>query len=211
LKPCSLFFFDEPSNHLDSECVEALSDALSGWGEDHGAVVIISHDRNFCDQVSVHKVCLCPFNQATASVLTSLFVSPRFPKIDFTHVATVDQGKFSMEERGVRESDWEIESLGAAASKQNALEPTTSSPRQSDLDPSTRKKLFNAPKRLLKLEQLVESSEQQIAAIDADMQLLWNDTAQLAELTNKRSKLERTTARYMKEWEELELLLAQYA
>ena len=34
---------------LDS--VEALSEALSGWGEDTGAIVVISHDKAFCEKV----------------------------------------------------------------------------------------------------------------------------------------------------------------
>ena len=39
---------DEPSNHLDVECISALAEALSGWGKEDGAVVVVSHNRAFC-------------------------------------------------------------------------------------------------------------------------------------------------------------------
>lgn len=41
---------DEPSNHLDQECIEALGDSLSNWGGKDGSVVVVSHDRAFCEQ-----------------------------------------------------------------------------------------------------------------------------------------------------------------
>ena len=85
LKPSNVYFLDEPSNHLDIECVEALSDAISSWsGDKVGALVVVSHDRNFCE------------------------------KINFTHVATVRDGKFTIEERPARDSDWIIQSLSEA-------------------------------------------------------------------------------------------------
>jgi ATPase subunit of ABC transporter with duplicated ATPase domains len=30
--------------------VEALSEALSEWGDDQGALVVVSHDRTFCSE-----------------------------------------------------------------------------------------------------------------------------------------------------------------
>lgn len=40
---------DEPTNHLDMEAKQALADALNNYG---GAVIIISHDFNFIEQVA---------------------------------------------------------------------------------------------------------------------------------------------------------------
>ena len=58
--------------------MEALSESLSDWGEDDGAIVVISHDKSFCD------------------------------KVGFTHVATVtSEGTLKLEQRGTRDSDWD--------------------------------------------------------------------------------------------------------
>lgn len=43
-----LLILDEPTNHLDIEAVEWLESYLSAW---EGAVLIVSHDRYFLDQV----------------------------------------------------------------------------------------------------------------------------------------------------------------
>jgi ATPase subunit of ABC transporter with duplicated ATPase domains len=77
LKASNLLMLDEPSNHLDVGCIDALARALSQWGGKDGAIVVISHDRSFCDEVG------------------------------FTHVGTVMNGKLVLEQRPLRESDWE--------------------------------------------------------------------------------------------------------
>jgi ATP-binding cassette subfamily F protein 3 len=81
LKASNLLMLDEPSNHLDVGCIDALATALSQWGGQDGAIVVISHDRSFCD------------------------------------VGTVMNGGLVMEQRSLRDSDWEQYDIGAANSK----------------------------------------------------------------------------------------------
>jgi len=76
LKPSNLLMLDEPSNHLDVGCIQGLANALSEWGGKDGAIVVISHDREFCE------------------------------KVGFTHVGTVMDGKLVLEQRPVQDSDW---------------------------------------------------------------------------------------------------------
>lgn len=73
--------------HLDVGCISGLAKALSGWGGKDGAIVVISHDREFCE------------------------------KVGFTHVGTVMDGKLVMEQRALRDSDWEQYDIGAANKK----------------------------------------------------------------------------------------------
>jgi len=87
LKASNLLMLDEPSNHLDVGCIAGLAKALSGWGGKDGAIVVISHDRKFCE------------------------------KVGFTHVGTVTDGKLVLEQRPLRDSDWEQYEIGAANSK----------------------------------------------------------------------------------------------
>lgn len=87
LKASNLLMLDEPSNHLDVGCIDALASALHGWGGKDGAVVVISHDRSFCDEVG------------------------------FTHVGTVMNGGLTLEQRPLQDSDWAQYDIGAANSK----------------------------------------------------------------------------------------------
>jgi hypothetical protein len=71
-------------DHLDVQCIDALARALNGWGGNDGAIVVISHDRPFCEEIG------------------------------FTHVGTVTNGRLVLEQRTVQDSDWEHYDIGAA-------------------------------------------------------------------------------------------------
>jgi ATP-binding cassette, subfamily F, member 3 len=49
LRKPSLFLLDEPTNHLDIESIQWLESFLSGYS---GAIVLVSHDRAFLDNVT---------------------------------------------------------------------------------------------------------------------------------------------------------------
>lgn len=160
--------------------VEALGDALRDWGEETGALLVVSHDREFCN------------------------------KIEFTHVATVSDGKFVMEQRSARESDWAINDMEAAATSRESIHEKKES-KKPDLDPALRKQAFNAPKRIAKLEKMIEETEGKIAALEEEMLANGSDTGKLMDLSKKKENLEATVEKYTKEWEELEQLLLQIA
>jgi len=73
LTPCNVLLLDEPTNHLDVDAIAALLDAI---GKYNGALVVVSHDRAFCEA------------------------------IDATHVGYVADGKVLVEERSLRQSDF---------------------------------------------------------------------------------------------------------
>lgn len=170
LKPNNLLILDEPSNHLDKECVDALSRALSEWD---GTVVVVSHDRAFCETIG------------------------------FTHVGTVQDGEFRLEERSLRSSDWSEFESGDM--------PTTngdhSHSKQPQVDHKLQKQAYNAPKRIEKLEKLMEAAEIKIAALDEEMMTHGSNVEKLMELTREKKLLDTKVSEYMKEWEELEELL----
>jgi len=182
LKPSNLYLLDEVSNHLDVECVEALSEALSTWGEDTGSIIVISHDKAFCEQVG------------------------------FTHVLTLDgKGGMKLEQREVRESDWDSSGgLSTAQSPPSQQTNEIEEPAEETvvLDDKQRKQAFNAPKRIAKIEVLVEEFEEKIAEIDQKMIEIGNDVGELVDLNNEKEKLQEKVATLMSEWEELEDLLA---
>jgi ATP-binding cassette subfamily F protein 3 len=53
LRKPSLFLLDEPTNHLDIESIQWLESFLSGYS---GAVVLVSHDRAFLDNVTKRTI-----------------------------------------------------------------------------------------------------------------------------------------------------------
>ena len=53
LRKPSLFLLDEPTNHLDIESIQWLETFLTGYS---GAVVLVSHDRAFLDNVTKRTI-----------------------------------------------------------------------------------------------------------------------------------------------------------
>lgn len=173
LKPNNLLILDEPSNHLDVECIQALSQALSEW---EGTVVIVSHDKSFCETIG------------------------------FTHVGTVENGSYTMEERSLRPSDWSQfdEESGSESTSDNVA---SVSKEQQQLDRKLQKQAYNAPKRIQKLEQLMEELEIKVASIEDEMIANGSNVKKLMELTQEKETLDAKIEDYMQEWEQLEELL----
>ena len=174
-KPSLRHIVSKASNHLDIECVEALSEALSEWGDETGAIVVVSHDRAFCS------------------------------KIEFTHVATVEDGRFTMEQRDTRESDWVIDNMKEVCDEESSAPNDTNG---QEIDPKLRKQAYNAPKRIAKLEQLIEEAENRMAELDNEMLENGSDVGLLVDLNKEKESLETKVEEYMEEWEQLEEVLA---
>jgi ATPase subunit of ABC transporter with duplicated ATPase domains len=56
----NLLFLDEPTNNLDPPSRQAVADALSAWT---GAIILVSHDTEFVEQLAPTKVLLMPDGQ----------------------------------------------------------------------------------------------------------------------------------------------------
>lgn len=161
--------------------VEALSVALSEWGALDGAIVVVSHDQTFCR------------------------------RIDFTHVATVKKGCFKIEQRNALDDDWEIEGLSDSYDVQVSGRTGGSgeSPLK-DFDKDLRKRAFNAPKRIAKLQGLIESAEEKIAALETKMMSSGSDVGILTDLSKQKDVIERQVQGYIQEWEDLEVLVTNF-
>ena len=176
---------------MDVECIDALSTALSNWdpeGKD-GAIVVVSHDRSFCEDVG------------------------------FTHVGTVKDGKLTLEERDLKDSDWQqYEINGSASASIDSAAQTVASEPEVVLTPEEeeelkkkRKLAFNAPKRIAKLEKEITDAEMRIAKLDEEMMEVGNDVGELTDIQKKKDKEQEKVDRWTEEWEELEELLIEMA
>lgn len=180
-KASNIYLLDEISNHLDEETVIAVGEALNQWDEHgRGAVVVVSHDENLCSH------------------------------IEFTHVATVRDGHLSLEQRAARASDWVVSSMSEQAlpASGNARSDTVAGKKTTqEIDPQLRKKAFNAPKRIGKLEALITQAEEKVAELEEEMLGNGNDVGKLVDLTKEKDAIQLKVTEYMEEWEELETIL----
>ena len=158
---------------------------MSNWGGKDGSVVVVSHDRAFCESVG------------------------------FTHVGTVMDGGLVIEERGLEERDWaryDIASTSGDGSDNgcsDAIPVVELSPEEKAEQDRKRKLAFNAPKRIQKIEELIEKAEMKISEYDETMLQVGNDVEKLLELTEKKTKEEESVATLMEEWEMLEEVVAE--
>lgn len=146
---------------------------------------VVSHDRAFCESVG------------------------------FTHVGTVMDGGIVVEQRGLEERDWDRYdmALSSGDGEPNGCVETSAvveltAEEKAELD-RKRKLAFNAPKRIQKIEQLIEKAEQTIAEIDEEMMKCGSDVESLMKLTEKKAKEENSVATLMEEWETLEEIVAE--
>lgn len=162
-----------------------MSNALSSWGKKDGAVIVVSHDKSFCDSVG------------------------------FNTVGTVKDGSLVIEERELNDNDWRqydmalstaVESSNSELDKE--IEKT---PEQIEEEKKRRKMAFNAPKQIAKLEKKIEQAETKIAELDEEMMTVGNDVGKLTDISNLKLAEEKELDKMMKEWEELEMLLTEFS
>jgi len=145
---------------------------------------VISHDKSFCEQVG------------------------------FTHVLTItDEGGLHLEQRDANDGDWDssVATFQKSGDDNSNDEESSSSPVVVDKEAEAkrRKMAFNAPKRIAKIESLVEQKEERIAVLDEDMMANGSDVGKLVDLSKEKEGLEEEVMELMEEWEELETLMAE--
>jgi len=57
--PPQLLILDEPTNHLDLQSIERIESALKNY---KGAMIVISHDHKFLEEIDVSRHINIPFN-----------------------------------------------------------------------------------------------------------------------------------------------------
>lgn len=164
------------------QSIDALLEALEAY---EGAVVVISHDRAFCEALRC------------------------------THVAYVANGVVSLDERELRPADFnELDRGVSNVDGDSAAAAAASPPRDPAAEKAAREeerklqKARNAaPKKLEKLFAQIEEGEEEMAKLEADMMAVGADASKALELAEEQAKVQARVDGLYEQAEELEFLL----
>ena len=84
MTPSDLLILDEPTNHLDAEMIEWLEDFLRGY---RGAVLMVTHDRYFLDEVTNQIIELDKGKAYRYAANYSCFLELKAQRLDYERVA----------------------------------------------------------------------------------------------------------------------------
>ena len=180
LTPYNVLLLDEPTNHLDVDAIAALLDAIETY---EGAIVVISHDRPFCEALRA------------------------------SHVGYVCDGACVVEERELRDADFSEADRGVrnrfvAGDVPPPPPPPALSPEelkaQRAAERSAQKVQSAAPKKLARLEDKIAEAETALEALGAEMLAAGADVGRLGELEEQRAALQAQVDGWYGEMEEVE-------
>lgn len=172
LQPASLLILDEPTNDLDFETLETLEEALDEY---QGAVLIVSHDRTFLDNVT---------DEIWA------FATPDSPKL--TRYASYLQWELAR-------ADWAPTEDSVRATKTAA----SKADKKSETSPSAKTKIsFKEKFEFEQMEQVIATAETELRTLEAAVSGIAtkDKAAHYAKIANLQDKVESLYAR----WAELE-------
>ena len=174
LQPANLLVLDEPTNDLDMATLNVLQDCLTDF---EGAILLVTHDRYFLDQVCNKIVAFPPANSNSQGSLQF------FADLSQWESWFVEQGK----NRSV-------------VSKDPPESPKTSAPE-------TKKKKLSYKLQLEfdSLEGKIKTAEEQYASLqkEIDSPQTATNATRLMELTTKMEKSKTEIDRLYQRWEEL--------
>jgi len=196
LLPHNLLVLDEPSNHLDIGTTETLSEALA---EFRGTMVVISHNKAFVEKLKV------------------------------THVGLIRNRRLIVEERMLRPSDWAFDTQsGGSGGASKAIVKSCSGKGGSKANDGKQdaavadggkanykdqrarfKKMSAAPKRIAKLQVIIEEKEQKVEEYGKKMYHAGSDVAKVIEFSERKEALAVEVEALYAEWDELEAMLAE--
>ncbi|WP_102795381.1 ATP-binding cassette ATPase Uup [Bowmanella denitrificans] len=172
-KPSNLLILDEPTNDLDVETLELLEETLSQYP---GTVILVSHDREFVDNV----------------VTSSLFFEGQGKIHEFVGGYADVMAWYAQQNQVKQETKGQNTSQTAAAK--------TSAQKSKKLSYKLQLELEQLPAKIEALEEQIQALETQVSDPDFFKQDPKNTATMLDQLAQAQQDLEQAFAR----WEELD-------
>jgi ATP-binding cassette subfamily F protein uup len=187
LKPSNLLILDEPTNDLDVETLELLESLLVDY---QGTLLLVSHDREFIDNVVTSSL----FFEGEGEV--AQFVGG-YQDVYQWYMAKQDSmpGKAIKPRATVKGT--EVKGSNTGKNKQSATQV-----QSKKLSYKEQRELDSLPKQLEKFEHEIEVLQEQVNAADFFSQELSHTQTIIDKLTQTQTAMDNAFAR----WEELESL-----
>lgn len=181
LRPANLLVLDEPTNDLDLATLEVLEDALREFS---GAVILVTHDRYFLDQVS--------------SQLLAFGIDERGRK-SLTAFTGLEQWE-----------SWHADQRAAARARAKAA-PSSPAPapapeaKVAAPAPAKRKLGFKEQRELDGMEATIQGKEARLADLERESALpqVATQAKRLSEITQEMASLQAEIDHLYRRWEEL--------
>lgn len=178
-KNCQLMILDEPTNDLDFETLDSLKTALE---EFEGAIILVSHDRAFLDEVCTEILYFPTSEEGTELVRFSSFLQWQ---------------------------DWRTES--AAQLKKKNKEAQSSNSTSNGGGSKKSKISFHEQRELDQMEELVLSKETKLIELREQLESpeVVSNSKRLLEVSQSISQLEDEVEKLYIRWQHLESLKSQ--
>ncbi|CAN0202767.1 unnamed protein product [Ascophyllum nodosum] len=194
--PYNLLMLDEPSNHLDSETLGALVEAIKGW---KGTVVVVSHNKEFITRLAPSHTVIVKAGEVKVRD------RPPIDK-DWNHHQDEQHRKQDANGRKREEVNGKIK---GNAKKLMVPEDKAEQKAQRVAADKARKKKLNAPARIAKIQTLLEDVEGKMEALMARLYEEGSDPSVAAKLMEDKEEGDAKIKKLYQEWEELEDLLQE--
>ena len=179
LVPRNLLFLDEPTNHLDIPSSEILEEALAGFD---GAVVLVSHDRYFLDEVCTHVLHL---EGAHVTIYPGGWS-------DFRDAQA--KGSSLVQKR---EADAAAKAARAAAAQEKAGR------EQYEKQKAARREQERKQRRAAELEKGIARTEKEVGELKQKLLAGSQDWEELAKMAEQERALQKKLDQMMDEWSRL--------
>ncbi len=175
LRPASLLVLDEPTNDLDLATLGVLEDALTSFD---GAVLLVTHDRYFLDQVATQILAF--------------------------HVAPGEQGKVTSFAGLAQWEEWHKAQMAATRAPRGGSSQSPAAPAA----PRAKKLSFNLQREWEGMEVTISQAEGRVGTLEAELQRPENaaNAARLIALDEERGAARAEVDKLYARWAELEAL-----
>lgn len=176
LRPANVLILDEPTNDLDLETLHVLQDCLT---EFDGAVILVTHDRFFLDQVADEILAFPEEGEVPGKLLT------------YAGYAQWENGRAARLKAGVKNAP--------------PREPEAA-PRSAEAPQKKKKLSYKETRELAEMETRIQEAEARVEKLQAESQApdIQSNGAKLTEIFAALSAAQQEVERLYARWSELE-------